>query len=139
MAKQLYPTGRPVKDDARHPIQFTSYKADGSIYARRFELIVAREILGKLKTMMQPPEVVKAEAFDTDLQRLIKVRPTTRGGYRPGSGRRGTNRKRVTTIMISDEATDILRQQKNKSAYIDQAIREKYARDNNLNHTQLNS
>lgn len=132
MAKQLYPTGRPVKDDARHPIQFTAYTADGNVYARRFEFTLAREILGKLKTMMAMPGVIRATAFDVDLQRIIKERPTARGGYRPGSGRKGTNRKRTTTIVISDEATEILRQQKNRSAYIDEAIREKYLREKNM-------
>ena len=46
------------------------------------------------------------------------------GGYREGGGRPTTDRNIAVTIRISQEAADILSQQKNKSEFIDTLIKE---------------
>lgn len=47
-----------------------------------------------------------------------------RGGARPGSGRPRTERNNLISIRISDEAKEILNKKKNKTAWIDELIRE---------------
>ena len=46
------------------------------------------------------------------------------GGYREGGGRPSTDRNVAVTVRISQEAADILSQQKNKSEFIDTLIKE---------------
>ena len=46
------------------------------------------------------------------------------GGYREGGGRPATDRNVAVTIRISQEAADILSQQKNKSEFIDTLIKQ---------------
>lgn len=46
------------------------------------------------------------------------------GGYREGGGRPATDRNIPVSIRISPEANELLKQQKNKSEYIDRLIKE---------------
>lgn len=46
------------------------------------------------------------------------------GGARPGGGRPPTNRTISVNVRISPEAAEVLKQQKNKSEYIDNLIKE---------------
>ena len=45
------------------------------------------------------------------------------GGYREGGGRPFTDRKVAVTVRISQEASDILNEQKNKSEFVDSLIK----------------
>ena len=45
------------------------------------------------------------------------------GGYREGGGRPSTDRKFAVTVRISQEASDILNEQKNKSEFVDSLIK----------------
>ena len=45
------------------------------------------------------------------------------GGYREGGGRPTTDRNIAVTIRISQEASDILNEQKNKSEFVDSLIK----------------
>lgn len=131
--KVLYKSGRPRNNDGRRPIQFTAYEEGGKIHCRRFLFIEQRHVLTKLKELFfSAPAIVRVEAYDTELQKVIKTRPTTRGGWRHGSGRKptdGLQRKFTTTFVISEECRKILQQHKNHSAYVERAVREKHARD----------
>jgi hypothetical protein len=46
------------------------------------------------------------------------------GGYREGGGRPATDRNVAISVRISQEANELLKQQKNKSEYIDRLIKE---------------
>lgn len=46
------------------------------------------------------------------------------GGYREGGGRPSTDRNIAISVRISQEANELLKQQKNKSEYIDRLIKE---------------
>jgi hypothetical protein len=46
------------------------------------------------------------------------------GGYREGGGRPSTDRNVAISVRISQEANELLKQQKNKSEYIDRLIKE---------------
>ena len=46
------------------------------------------------------------------------------GGYREGGGRPETDRKVPVTIRISQESADILKEQRNKSEFIDTLIKQ---------------
>ena len=48
-----------------------------------------------------------------------------RGGRRPGSGRPSNDRKVMLCVRITQEAADILNEQKNKSEFIDELIKQK--------------
>lgn len=45
------------------------------------------------------------------------------GGYREGGGRPTTDRNIAVTVRISQEASDILNEQKNKSEFVDSLIK----------------
>lgn len=47
-----------------------------------------------------------------------------RGGARPNSGRPSNDRKYMLNVRISKEAHDIICEQKNKSEYIDNLIKQ---------------
>jgi len=46
-----------------------------------------------------------------------------RGGRRPGSGRPSNDRKVMLCVRITQEAADIINEQKNKSEFIDNLIK----------------
>ena len=48
---------------------------------------------------------------------------STRGGVRPGSGRPATDRRKMLSVRISEEAHEMISEVKNKSEYIDTLIK----------------
>ena len=48
---------------------------------------------------------------------------STRGGVRPGSGRPATDRCKMLSVRISEEAHEMISEVKNKSEYIDTLIK----------------
>lgn len=48
---------------------------------------------------------------------------STRGGVRPGSGRPATDRRKMLSVRISEEAHEMISGVKNKSEYIDTLIK----------------
>ena len=132
MEEAKYRPGRPLNNDPRRPIQFTAYydEEKTKIHSRRFQFTERRVILEELKKLYySSPDIVRVDAYDTDLEKVVKTRPATRGGWRRGAGRKTVDRHWTTTFTLSEAARDILRQQKNHSAYVDAAVKEKYKRE----------
>lgn len=54
---------------------------------------------------------------------------SNRGGVRPNSGRPSTDRKVVLSVRISQEASDLMEGVANKSAYIDNLIKQDHGKE----------
>lgn len=66
--------------------------------------------------------VVLGPHIDISGHEIVNINVSTRGGYRPGAGRKKTEEKKAVTVNLSTTAIEILNTKKNKSKYINDLI-----------------
>jgi hypothetical protein len=68
--------------------------------------------------------VVLGPHIDISGHEIVNINVSTRGGYRPGSGRKPTVKNvKTLSIRIPQDVSDILDEQPNRSQYIAEAVR----------------